>query len=522
MWQVQPGWRVIDLTRDLGFGLIFVLLLALYALGAGMLAPGAWVVLLAVILGLVAVGQVRPSPLLFPLLLLGVALPPALWRGEDLHFLWVLSGTLLCMAVFSGQQRGPILPFWLGRLLVLGVALRFLFGVLLQIPPTPEQRFALAVAISLLAGSFLARGGWFFLLLFPFLAAGASIFDRVDWVMIAFGVIVASVVGRRFGEGLLLLLAIAFLGYRSSSDFVLVIPSASDALLTSGPAILLAAFWFGCGALAELRRSWKEEPKEIVLGSAAVLGLLAAALWVTDRASSGPSLFLAAFVVGLGLAARRRLPEGEQDATLVGESGNHSVLIAALAISGAALGAITAAGRGEPHAVASSVFFLVLLAVAHGTPWGFGRHLRGPANFAALAWLATLPFDASVVPGTAGWWQSTPAVTALLALIAALAGAAHAVRRPGRIGAAPVAGAVGSLWLLGLLFLEDPEFNVMGVEPAPHVAMAAFCVFMLFIGWAGPLEMGEAKPKGFARRLVGLPTVAIVVALVAMALAGIA
>src|SRR5690606_28137495 len=152
----------------------------------------------------------------------------------------------------------------------------------------------------------------------------------------AFGVIVASVVGRRFGEGLLLLLAIAFLGYRSSSDFVLVIPSASDALLTSGPAILLAAFWFGCGALAELRRSWKEEPKEIVLGSAAVLGLLAAALWVTDRASSGPSLFLAAFVVGLGLAARRRLPEGEQDATLVGESGNHSVLIAALAISGAA------------------------------------------------------------------------------------------------------------------------------------------------------------------------------------------
>src|SRR5690606_38619069 len=152
----------------------------------------------------------------------------------------------------------------------------FLFGVLLQIPPTPEQRFALAVAISLLAGSFLARGGWFFLLLFPFLAAGASIFDRVDWVMIAFGVIVASVVGRRFGEGLLLLLAIAFLGYRSSSDFVLVIPSASDALLTSGPAILLAAFWFGCGALAELRRSWKEEPKEIVLGSAAVLGLLAA------------------------------------------------------------------------------------------------------------------------------------------------------------------------------------------------------------------------------------------------------
>lgn len=519
MWHVQPGWRVIDLTRELGFGLLFVLLLGLYALGGGMLAPGAWAVLLAAVLGMIAMGQVGPSPLLPPLLLLGVALPPALWGGEGLHFLWVLSGTLLCMAALAGQARGPFLTFWLGRLLVGGVALRFLVGVLLRLPPTAELRFGLAVAISLLAGSVLSRGGWSFLLLFPFLAAGASVFDRLDWALIAFGVIVASIVGRRFGPGLILLLTIGILGLRAPADVSFVITSATDALLTSGPAILLAALWVGCEALAALRRSWKEEPKEIVLGSAAVLGLLAAALWVTDRASSGPSLFLAAFAVGLGLAARRREAE-PSDAIEVGAPVRHSAGIAALAAAGAGLGALAMAGQGDRGAALSSLYFLVLLAVGHFAPGGLGHKLRAPVIFAALAWLVTRPFAAPVAPGSALWWQSPPAATALLALVAALAGAAHAVRRPGRIGAAQVAGAVGSLWLLGLLSLEDPGIAVRGEEPALNVAMGAFSVFMLFIAWAGPLEMGGVRPGGVARHLVGLPAVAVAFALLATLLSG--
>src|SRR5690606_29336306 len=159
-------------------------------------------------------------------------------------------------------------------------------------------------AISLLAGSYLARGGISAaIVLLPFLAAGASIFDRLDWGLIGSGIVVSSIVGRRFWRGASLLAFVAFLGWRASSGFTFVIPSATDDLLTAGPAILLAFFWFGCEALASLRRSWKEEPKEIVLGSSAVLGLLAAALWVTDRAANGSSLFLAAFAVGIGLAA---------------------------------------------------------------------------------------------------------------------------------------------------------------------------------------------------------------------------
>lgn len=520
MWHVQPGWRVIDLTRELGFGLVFVLLLGLYALGAGMLAPGAWALLLAAVLGMIAVGQVRPSPLLPPLLLLGVALPPALWSGEELGFLWVLLGTLLCMAALAGQARGPFLTFWLGRLLVGGVALRFFFGLLFRLPETPALRFALAVAISLLAGSFLVRGGWMLLLLLPFLAAGAAVFDRLDWALVAFGVIVASIVGRRFGHGLLLVVAIGLLGLRAPSDVTFVITSATDALLTSGPAILLAALWLGCEALAALRRSWKDEPKEIVLGSAAVLGMWAATLWVTDRASDVSSLFLAAFAVGLGLAAGRRDGE-ESEAILVGASGRHTAAIAALATAGAGLGAIAMAGEGPSTAALSAGHFLLLLALVHVGPGGLARHLRAPVVFAALAWLVTRPFAAPVAPGSAAWWQSPPGATAILALVAALAGAAHAVRRPGRIGAAQVAGAMGSLWLLGLLSLEDPGIAVRGEEPALNVAMGAFSVFMLFIGWAGPLEMGAARPEGFARRLVGLPAVAVAVALLVTLLQGV-
>lgn len=521
MWHVQPGWRVIDLTRELGYGLLFVLLLGLYALGAGMMAPGAWALLLASVLGMVVVGQARPSTLFPPLLLLGVGLVPALWAGDGLEFLGVLVGMLLCTAVLAGQQRGPGLTFWLGRLVAGSVFLRFLFGLLFQIPSTVEQRFSLAVAISLLAGSFLARGGFIaVLLLFPLLAAGASLFDRLDWALVGSGIVVASIVGRRFWQGGTLLLAIAYLGYRAPAEVTFVIPSATDELLTAGPAVLVACFWFGCEALASLRRSWKEEPKEIVLGSAAVLGLLAAALWVTDRAASGPSLFLAAFVVGIGLAARRRGEAPAWDASIVGEPARRSAGVAALAAAGAALGAIPPAGKGDAF-LAGPLFFLLLLGLAYFGPWGFARMLRGPAVFAGLAWLVTRPFGAALAPGSALWWESTPAATALFALTAALAGAAHAVRRPGRIGAAQVAGAVASLWLLGLLFLEDPGIAVRGEEPALNVAMGAFCVFMLFIGWAGPLEMGEARPKGRASRLMHLPAVATAFALAITFLAGL-
>lgn len=510
---------MIDLTRELGYGLLFILLLGLYALAGGMLAPGAWAVLLASVLGMIAVGQARASSLFPPILLLGVSLAPALWSGEGLEFLWVISGTLLCVAVLAGQQRGPGLTFWLGRLLAGGVMLRFLIGLLFQLPPSVEQRFGLAVAISLLAGSFLARGGLSAgLLLFPFLAAGASLFDRLDWALVGSGVVVSAIVGRRFWQGASLLATVAFLGWRAPAGVTFVIPSATDELLTAGPAILLACFWFGCEALASLRRSWKEEPKEIVLGSAAVLGLLAAALWVTDRAASGPSLFLAAFAVGLGLAARRRESAPAWETSAAGAPARRAAGVAALAAAGAAIGAVSAAGK-EGAGWFTALFFLSLLAVSH--VWEAARLLRAPAIFGGLAWLVARPFASALAPGSALWWESTPAATALFALGAALAGAAHAVRRPGRIGAAQVAGAVASLWLLGLLFLEDPGIAVRGEEPALNVAMGAFCVFMLFIGWAGPLELGGAQPPGRSRRLMNLPAVATAFALAATLLAAL-
>lgn len=519
MWQVEPSFRVIDLSRELGLGLLFVLLLALYAVGAGMTAPGAWVVLLAAILGRLAVSRRGNAALFEPLLLLGLALPAALLAGQHLPFLWVLSGTLVCVAVLAGEERGPLLTRWLGRLVAGGVLLGLLGGWLFRIPPTTEQRFALAVALCLLGGGHLARGGLFsFLPLLPFLGAGAAIFDRLDWILVASGILVATIVGRRPRQGLLLLAVIAFLGVRASADFALVIPSATDDLLAAGPAILVACFWFGCEVLASLRRSWKEEPKEIVLGSAGVMGLLAAALWVTDRASGGPSLFLAAFAMGIGLASRR--PTGEdRPIEAGGASARKATVVAAVATAGAAVGAIVVPGEGGESSLVASLFF-ALVCASHLAPWGAARALRGPATFAALAWLVTRPFAAQVAPGSALWWKSPPAATALFALTAALAGAAHAVRRPGRIGAAQVAGAFASLWLLGLLFLENPGIAVHGEEPALNVAMGAFCVFMLFIGWAGPLEMGRARPPGLARRFVELPAVAVAFALAAAALTG--
>src|SRR5690606_5561429 len=183
-----------------------------------------------------------------------------------------------------------------------------------------------------------------------------------------------------FGHGLLLVVAIGLLGLRAPSDVTFVITSATDALLTSGPAILLAALWLGCEALAALRRSWKDEPKEIVLGSAAVLGMWAATLWVTDRASDVSSLFLAAFAGGTGLAAGRSAGE-EAEAMPVGSSGRHTAAIAALATAGAGLGAIAMAGEGPSTAALSAGHFLLLLALVHVGPGGLARHLRAPVVF---------------------------------------------------------------------------------------------------------------------------------------------
>ena len=519
MWQAQPGSWVIELGRELGLGLAFVLLLGLYAVAAGWMVPGAWAVLLAAVLLRLATAKPRGTRLFEPLLLLGVALPAALLSGQRLPFLWVLPGTAVVAAVLSGEARGPLVTRWLGRVLAGSVGMGIVGAWLLRLPHSTEQRFALAVAICLLAGDPLARGGWLRLLsLLPLLLLGAALFDRLDWALVAFGVVVAAVVGRRYRASIPLLALVALLGLRAPSDVSLVIPSATDELLAAGPAILLACFWLGCGAIAALRRSWKEEPKEIVLGSAAVMGLVAAALWVTDRASTPSSLFLAAFAVGLGLASRR--PEIEPDAIpAAGESGRATAVLAALATAGAALGATAALPQGGPTLILAALF-LLLVGLTHLLPWRVARALRGPVTFAALAWLVMRPFGAPVAPGSAMWWRSPPALTALFALAAALAGAAHAVRRPGRIGAAQVAGAVASLWLLGLLFLDNPGIAVRGEEPALNVTMGAISVFMLFIGWAGPLEMGQARTSGIARRLVGLPAVAVAVALGATAVAG--
>lgn len=518
MWQAQPGSWVIELGRELGLGLAFVLLLGLYAAAAGLVVPGAWAVLLGAVLLRLATTRPQGIRLFEPLLLLGIALPSALLSGQRLPFLWVLLGTTIVAAVLSGEERGPLITRWLGRVFAGCTAIGVVGAWLFRIPHSTEQRFALAVAISLLAGDHLARGGWLRLLpLFPLLLLGAAIFDRLDWALVAFGVIVAAVVGRRYRASLPLLVLVALLGLRAPSDFSLVIPSATDELLAA-PAILVSCFWFGCAAIAALRRSWKEEPKEIVLGSAAVMGLLAAALWVTDRASSPSSLFLAAFAIGLGLAARRP-PVGPPSIPAAGESAKATAVLAALATAGAALGATAAPPQGGVTPFLAALF-LVLVGLGHLLPWSVAHAIRGPLTFAALAWLVMRPFGAPVAPGSAMWWKSPPALTALFALTAALAGTAHAVRRPGRIGAAQVAGAVASLWLLGLLFLDNPGIAVRGEEPALNVTMGAFSVFMLFIGWAGPLEMGRARPSGAARRLVGLPTVAVAFALGVTAVAG--
>src|SRR5690606_10499881 len=138
-----------------------------------------------------------------------------------------------------------------------------------------------------------------------------------------------------------------------------------------------------------------------------------------------------------------------------GESAKATAVLAALATAGAALGATAAPPQGGVTPFLAALF-LVLVGLGHLLPWSVAHAIRGPLTFAALAWLVMRPFGAPVAPGSAMWWKSPPALTALFALTAALAGTAHAVRRPGRIGAAQVAGAVASLWLLGLLFLDNP------------------------------------------------------------------
>lgn len=508
---------------ELGTSAVLLALLSLGALAGGMGAPGSWALPILACAWIVATGRARPTPLLRPLLLLGVALPVALVAEGGIDFLWAFPGPLLLAAVLAGERLGPSFTRWIARMVVLGAGLRFVLDAVLPIPPAPGQRFAFLLATSLLAGSYLARGGGRIFPLLVFLVGGSSVFDRLDWSLLAFGVLVAMAVGRRMARGIPLFLACAALAWHAAPlHGSLVIPGGAASLLHAGPAILLAFFWFVCEAIATLRRSWKEEPKEIVLSSAAAIGVVAAALWGTDRAFLPSSLYLAALCSALGLAARRQ--EGGEAFEVVAQGGRRpekSALVASLALGGAALGGTTVLSRITPTAGLEAGLLLAALAIAFAFRRGFGRLLLGPAVFCGIAFLATRPFSVELAPGTALWWKSASAPVALFSLAAAVAGAAHAVRRPGRIGAAQVAGAVACLWLLGLLALEDAGLPFRGEDLPLQASMGAFSVFLLFLGWAGPSGLGEGEVEGLASRLQSLPAVATACALAATVVAGL-
>lgn len=509
-----------DALVQAGIGLAVALALGVSAFGTGIGLQMAWTLPVLVALGLVVLGRVDARPLLRPLLLLLVALPTAAILHGTLDFLWVMVGMCFTIAILSGAALGRSQARWVGNAALWAVGLRWFFTWMTPGAPGGGLAFAVAVALVWAGGAFIAEGFRRAGPLLVFLVAGATIFDRLDWILVGAGAAAATAVGRRPGRGLLLLLACALLAWAAAPHEALFIPSGTEILLRAGPPILVACFWLGGEAIAALRREWKRGPQGVVLGSAAVIGLLGAALWVTDRASEPAGLYLAAILIAVGVATERRDDGGIWELERASGGAKNSAWVVAAAMAGAALGALSVLGGTSPRVAVAAVVLLALLGLA-----AWQRHrplgiLLGPATFCGISLLVTRPFAMELAPGTAPWWGSTPALTALFSLAAALGGAAHAIRRPGRIGAAQVAGAVACLWLLGLLTLDDHGIAVRGDDLSLNASMGAFSVFMLFIGWAGPLDLGRLGVERARLRVLGLPVVATALALVATVFAG--
>lgn len=521
MLQAGDFQQLRDTMVQAGLGLALALVLGVAAFAAGLGLPIAWTLPVLASLGLVVLGRVGATPLLQPLLLLLVALPAASILHGTLDFLWVLVGMCFCIAVLSGASLGKGQARWIGNAALWAVGLHFLWIWLMRQPPGVGQPFVVAVALVWVTGSFVADGLRRLPPLLVFAVAGLTLFDRLDWILVGAGVAFSTVLGRRPGRGLALLLCCAVFAWRAAPHDSLIIPSGTEILLTVGPVILLACFWLGGEALAALRREWKREASGALLGSAGVVGLLGGALWVTDRASEPAGLYLAAVLIAIGVASRRRDESGVWELERAGAPGaKKSAWVAAAAMAGAGLGALSVLGQAPPRAAIAAAVLLLAIGVA---TWQRDRWLGvllGPAVFCGLALLVTRPFAMELAPGSAQWWRSTPALTALFSLAAALAGTAHAIRRPGRIGAAQVAGAVACLWLLGLLTLDDHGIAVRGDDLSLNASMGAFSVFMLFIGWAGPLGLGRPGGDREHLRVLGLPVVATALALAATALVG--
>jgi O-antigen ligase len=319
------------------------------------------------------------------------------------------------------------------------------------------------------------------------------------------------------------------------------------AWVESGPLGLLALLWCFGAVLAALRRGTKDRADDppgvraAILAGAAVIAATLAWSFTRDPLYDGVAASTLAFFVALGLAASGPAAEPLPEDTLLGTSAREgladdgvpapgtSAAVAAVAVAAAALGGLGDLGAVGPGLGLAAAILLVLLAAGYlpGLPGRVGPVLRGLAVLAGAVILASRAFVPKLLPGTAEWWTTPGAGVAVLALVGGLAGTAWAIRRPGQVGSAPVAGAAAFAFVAGwigldhhLLFdwLRVPAGTIPG---SYNFAVAAGVASLLFVAWTGPLGWGEVEARGWARRLVGLPQVAVALGLAVVAAAGL-